>query len=64
MSLLIDTVLFYLFILFLSVLGLYCFTQAFSGCGKSGLLSLCSDFSCGTWAQGHAGFSSCSKRVQ
>ena len=41
MSLLIDTVLFFLFILFLAVPGLYCCTQAFSSCGKQVLLSGC-----------------------
>ena len=41
MSLLIDRVLFYLFILVWAVLGLYCCSLAFSSCGKPALPSSC-----------------------
>ena len=52
---------------FLAALGLHCYTQAFSSCGKQGLLSSCSTWSShwGTFshwqaqALEHAGFSSC-----
>ena len=52
--------------LLLTVLGLSCCVQAFFSCGKLGLLSSCGGqasqcggFSCGAWALGHVGFSSC-----
>ena len=53
--------------LFLTVLHLCCYVQAFSSCGDWGLLSSCDawtshcgGFSCyGAWAVGCAGFSSC-----
>jgi len=48
--------------LFLSVLGLCCWAQAFSVCGEWGLhcscgawASYCGGFSCGAWALGHSG---------
>ena len=58
--------------LFLAVLGLCCYVQAFSSCGEWGLLSSCGawasyccGFSCyGAWALGRVGFSSCCTRAQ
>ena len=54
--------------LFLPVLGLHCYLQAFSSCSKQGLLfscnaraSHCGGFSChGVWALEPRGFSGCS----
>ena len=60
--------------LFLAVLGLRCSAQAFSSCGERGLLFIVVRglliavaflvaehglSSCGVWALGHVGFSSC-----
>ena len=54
------------FFFFLPVLDLCCCPQAFSSCGKQVLLcscyewaSHCIGFSCGAWALGRKGFSSC-----
>ena len=53
------------FNLFLAALGLYCFVQTSSSCGRQGLLccgvraSYCGGFLLWNTALGHAGFSSC-----
>ena len=43
--------------LFLAVLGLYCYTRAFSSPGVQAFP--CADVSCGAQALGHVDFSSC-----
>ena len=70
---------FFFFNLFLATLGLRCCAQAFSSCGEWGLLfvvvrrtqstqasvvAACGLSSCGTWALGHVGFSSCGVLAQ
>ena len=63
----------------MSVPGLHCCVQAFSGCGKGGdppgavrgmllvaacrLLTAVASLCCSTWALGHAGCSSCASWV-
>ena len=54
----------------LFLLGLRCYTQAFSSCSVQGLLSSCcawashcASFSCGAWALGLASFNSCGERA-
>ena len=63
---------FHFYFLFMAVLGLRCYTWAFSSCCEQGLLSSCSagpshcsGFSgCGAQALGHKGFRGCGAQAQ
>ena len=56
---------YFIYLLFLAVLGLRCYVWAFSSCSEWGF-SCCSEWGfscCGAQALGHAGFSSCGERA-